>query len=53
MLIGQFLNLHEAIANKEKLLIEENISLKAELRSRYSHHNIIGQCKIMQELFVI
>jgi len=51
MLIAQFLNLHEAIANKEKLLIEENISLKAELRSRYSHHNIIGQCKIMQELF--
>ena len=51
MLIAQFLNLHEAIVNKEKLLIEENISLKAELRNRYSHHNIIGQSKIMQELF--
>ncbi len=51
MLIAQFLNLHEAIADKEKLLIEENISLKAELRNRYSHHNIIGQSKIMQELF--
>ena len=51
MLIGQFLNLHEAIVSKEKDLIEENISLKAELRSKFSRHNIIGQSKIMQEVF--
>ncbi|MDX1777156.1 MAG: nif-specific transcriptional activator NifA, partial [Desulfobulbales bacterium] len=51
MLIGQFLNLHEAIVSKEKHLIEENISLKAELRSKFSRHNIIGQSKIMQEVF--
>jgi len=51
MLIGQFLNLHEAIVNKEKVLIEENISLKAELRNKFSRHNIIGQSKIMQEVF--
>jgi Nif-specific regulatory protein len=51
MLIGQFLNLHEAIVNKEKFLIEENISLKAELRNKFSRHNIIGQSKIMQEVF--
>jgi Nif-specific regulatory protein len=51
MLIGQFLNLHEAIVDKERFLIEENISLKAELRNRYSRHNIIGQSKIMQEVF--
>jgi len=51
MLIGQFLNLHEAIVDKEKFLIEENISLKAELRSRFSRHNIIGQSKIMQAVF--
>jgi len=50
-LIAQFLNLHQAIVQKEKHLIEENISLKEELRSRYSHHNIIGQCKAMQEVF--
>jgi len=50
-LIAQFLNLHKAIAKKEQLLIEENISLKAELQNRYSHHNIIGQCKAMQEVF--
>ncbi|MEN8142509.1 MAG: sigma 54-interacting transcriptional regulator, partial [Thermodesulfobacteriota bacterium] len=51
MLIGQFLNLHEAIADKEKFLIEENTYLKEELRTRYRHHNIIGQSKIMQEVF--
>ncbi|MCK4837973.1 MAG: sigma 54-interacting transcriptional regulator, partial [Desulfobulbaceae bacterium] len=51
MLIGQFLHLHEEIADKEKLLVEENTYLKEELRTRYSHHNIIGQSKIMQEVF--
>ncbi len=50
-LIAQFLHLHEAIASKERLLIEENISLKAELKSRYSHKSMIGQCKSMQEVF--
>ncbi len=50
-LIAQFLNLHKAIAKKEQSLIEENISLKAELQNRFSHHNIIGQCKAMQEVF--
>lgn len=50
-LIAQFLNLHKAIVLKEQSLIEENISLKAELQNRYSHHNLIGQCKAMQEVF--
>ncbi len=51
MLIGQFLNLHQAIAQKERVLVEENVSLKAELRYRYSHHGIIGQSKAIQEVF--
>ncbi len=51
VLIAQFLNLHQAIVKKEKHLIEENISLKQELRNKYSHRNIIGQCKAMQEVF--
>jgi Nif-specific regulatory protein len=51
MLIGQFLNLHAAIADKEKLLVEENTYLKEELRTRHRHHNIIGQSKLMQEVF--
>ncbi len=51
MLIGQFLNLHQAIAQKERVLVEENVSLRAELRYRYSHHGIIGQSKAIQEVF--
>lgn len=51
MLIGQFLNLHQAIVKKERVLVEENVSLKAELRYRYSHHGIIGQSKVIQEVF--
>jgi Nif-specific regulatory protein len=50
-LVAQFLALHLAIRRKEAFLREENISLKAELNSRYSLHNIIGQSKIMQEVF--
>ncbi len=50
-LIAQFLHLHETIAKKEQRLLEENISLKAELKTRFSHKNMIGQCKRMQEVF--
>ncbi|HIJ79138.1 MAG: nif-specific transcriptional activator NifA [Desulfobulbaceae bacterium] len=51
MLIGQFLNLNKAFSLKQKVLVEENLQLKQELRTRYSHHNIIGQSKQMQDLF--
>jgi len=51
MLIAQFLNLHQAIKKKEELLVAENLSLKQELKNRFSHHNIIGQSKAMQEVF--
>ncbi|MDH3347923.1 MAG: nif-specific transcriptional activator NifA [Desulfobulbaceae bacterium] len=52
MLIGQFLNLHRAIKKKEEMLVAENLSLKEELRNRYSHHQgIIGQSKPMHEVF--
>jgi Nif-specific regulatory protein len=50
-LVAQFLALHLAIRRKEAFLREENLSLKAELNSRYSRHSIIGQSKIMQEVF--
>ena len=50
-LIAQFLNLHQALALKEKDLVDENKSLKAELNKRYSYHKIIGQSKVMQEMF--
>jgi len=50
-LIAQFLNLHQAIKKNEADLREENLSLKAELRTKYSRHNIIGQSKAMQDVF--
>jgi Nif-specific regulatory protein len=50
-LIAQFLDLHQAIRRLRAHLVEENRSLRAELHSRYSRHNIIGQSKVMQEVF--
>jgi Nif-specific regulatory protein len=50
-LISQFIALHQAIARKEKRLMEENRSLKAELHGRFNRHYIIGQSRPMQEVF--
>jgi Nif-specific regulatory protein len=50
-LISQFLSLHQAIDRKEKRLVEENRSLKAELHGRFNRHYIIGQSRPMQEVF--
>ena len=50
-LISQFIGLHQAIVRKEKRLVEENRSLKAELHGRFNRHYIIGQSGPMQEVF--
>ena len=50
-LIAQFVELNKAIKQKEDLWIEENRNLRAELDKRYSRHNIIGQSKVMREVF--
>ncbi len=50
-LISQFIALHQAIIRKEKRLVEENRSLKAELHGRFNRHYIIGQSRLMQEVF--
>ncbi len=50
-LIAQFIELNKIIKQKEDLLIEENRNLRAELDKRYSRHNIIGQSKVMREVF--
>lgn len=50
-LIAQFLELDKVLKEKEEILIEENLSLKAELNKRYNRHNIIGQSKVMNEVF--
>ncbi|HIJ91624.1 MAG: nif-specific transcriptional activator NifA [Desulfobulbaceae bacterium] len=51
MLITQFLRLHKAVSHRQQVLVEENLLLKNELRSRYSQHNIIGQCKRIQDVY--
>ena len=50
-LIAQFLELHKVLQKKEEEWAAENRSLKAELDQRYSRHNIIGQSKVMNEVF--
>jgi Nif-specific regulatory protein len=50
-LIAQFLELDRVLKEKEEILVEENRSLRAELDKRYSRHNIIGQSKVMGEVF--
>ncbi|MBU2537621.1 MAG: sigma 54-interacting transcriptional regulator, partial [Proteobacteria bacterium] len=34
-----------------QVLVEENLLLKKELRNRYNQHNIIGQCKRIQDVY--
>ncbi len=51
MLIAQFLRLHKAVSHKQQVLVEENLLLRKELRSRYNQHNIIGQCKRIQDVY--
>ncbi|NOX81013.1 MAG: nif-specific transcriptional activator NifA [Deltaproteobacteria bacterium] len=50
-LIAQFLSLNQAIRRDRQKLVQENLSLKAQLHSRHKQHYIIGQCKPMQEVF--
>lgn len=50
-LIAQFLDLHRAIRKDRELLVQENLSLKEKLHSRYQRHQIIGQSKAMQEVY--
>ena len=50
-LIAQFLSLNQAIRRDRQKLMQENISLKAQLHERHRKHFIIGHCKAMQEVF--
>lgn len=50
-LIAQFLVLNNEIRKKEAHLREENRSLKAQLSPVFSQHNIMGQSKVMLEVF--
>ncbi len=50
-LIAQFLSLNRAIRRDRQQLVQENISLKAQLHNRHKKHYIIGHSKPMQEVF--
>jgi Nif-specific regulatory protein len=50
-LIAQFLVLSREIRKKEATLREENRSLKAQLSPVFIRHNILGQSKVMLEVF--
>jgi Nif-specific regulatory protein len=50
-LAAQFLSLHKAVSRRQQHLVEENSLLREELRIRYNQHNIIGQCKRIQDVY--
>jgi Nif-specific regulatory protein len=50
-LIAQFLVLNNEIRKSEAHLREENRSLRAQLTPVFSQHNILGQSKVMREVF--
>ncbi len=51
-LIAQFLHLQQAIRQGQAELRAENLSLKAALRNRAKAHNMIGQSKAMQAVYL-
>ncbi len=51
-LVAQFLELHQAIIKREKNLIEENRELKALLHKEKTTTEIIGNSKLMKELYI-
>ena len=50
-LIAQFLSLNQSIRRDRQQLVQENLSLKAQLHERHKKHYIIGHSKSMQEVF--
>ncbi len=50
-LIAQFLSLNRAIRKDRQKLVQENLSLRAQLHDRHRRHFIIGHSKPMQEVF--
>ncbi len=50
-LIAQFLSLNRAIRKDRQKLVQENLSLRAQLHDRHRQHFIIGHSKPMQEVF--
>jgi len=52
-LVAQFLELDRVLKEKEEVLLQENLTLKGELGKHYRRHKIIGQSKVMDEVFTL
>lgn len=50
-MIGQAIKINQIIQSDKEKLIEENESLKSELKTKYSFKNIIGKSNRMKEVF--
>ena len=50
-LIGQAVKLQQTVTNEKRQLVEQNDQLRSELKNRYRIGNIIGQSKIMDDVF--
>jgi Nif-specific regulatory protein len=50
-LIGQTVRLHQKVAQDRANLMQEKMRLQSELHDKYSIENVIGQSKVMQNVF--
>ena len=50
-LIGQTVRLHQKVAQDRAILMHEKQRLQSELHDKYNIENVIGQSKIMQNIF--
>ena len=50
-LIGQAVKLQQTVSREKRELLEQNIQLQSELKNRYRIGNIVGESKIMDEVF--
>ena len=50
-LIGQTVRLHQKVAQDRANLMQEKLRLQSELHNKYSIEHVIGQSKIMQNVF--
>jgi len=50
-LIGQAVKLQQTVSREKRELLEQNIQLQSELKNRYRIGNIVGQSKVMDDIF--
>jgi Nif-specific regulatory protein len=50
-LIGQTVRLHHKVAEDRANLLQEKLRLQSELHNKYNIDNVVGQSKIMQDVF--